>query len=685
MKIGFYPKLAFRDIRINRKVVAPYILTCTGMVTMFYLILFLAVSDVISSMRGAETMRQIFALGSWVIAVFACIFLFYTNSFLMRRRKKEFGLYNVLGMGKRNIACILFWETFFIGAIALGAGMFSGMALSRLAELGLIRMIHGKVAYEWSFSLLPLKRCVQIFGLIFILLFLNSVGQIRFSGAVALMRSENVGEKAPKGNRLLGLLGVLLLSVAYYLAIKIQNPIAALTVFFLAVVMVIGGTYLVMIAGSVSFCRLLQKNKRYYYQTKHFISVSSMVYRMKRNGAGLASICVLATMVLVMMASSACLYFGEESAIRERFPRQINLEFHVTETDGLSEQGIRALQETIRSELETRNVVVQNDFSYRVVGLYGVLQDHYVDWNAGLESVLQPYTSSVEELQRFCFVPLEDYNAMMGTNETLAPGEALCYLSQGRYEGDTITFQHGNTFRIQKQVDHFIEPFNTDRNLIPSLVLIVPDLAESMEGLDKLADFGGERNLEMGWIWNFDTGLEPDEQITLYGELDEVLTDIALKERLGYSSCYADCQAWERNNFYEMYGALFYIGMILSAVFLLAAVLIIYYKQISEGYEDRLRFEIMQKVGLTKNEIKKSVNSQLLTVFSLPLVLAALHLCFAFPMLRRLLMLFNLVDVSLFVVTTGVSFLVFGVFYAVVYKITSNVYYRIVSEGGEDL
>ena len=313
MKIGFYPRLAADGIRKNKRMFTPFILTCTGMVMMFYIIMYLATSKILDSLIGGATLRQIFALGSWVIAVFAAIFLFYTNSFLIRRRKKEFGLYNILGMGKRNIARILFLETLIIAVVSIALGLIAGIAFSKFAELGMVNIMHGEVTYDLSISGLAVVRSLHVFGVIFLLLLLNSIRQVRFASAFSLLRSENAGEKPPKGNWLFGLLGVVLLTVAYYLAATIENPITALFAFFVAVIMVIVGTYLVMISGSVLFCRILQKKKNYYYKPNHFVSVSSMVYRMKRNGAGLASICILATMVLVIMASTACLYFGKRT------------------------------------------------------------------------------------------------------------------------------------------------------------------------------------------------------------------------------------------------------------------------------------------------------------------------------------------------------------------------------------
>ncbi len=652
MKLGFYPRLAVIGIRKNKQMYLPYILTCIGMVTMFYIIMFLALSDSLDSVPGSETLHQIFALGSWVIVVFAAFFLLYTNSFLLRRRKREFGLYHILGMGKGNIGRVLLWETIITAVISIGIGLLAGIGLSKLSELGLVNVMHGTVTYDLTISWLAVIRSAQVFGVIYLLLLFNAIRQVWFASAISLVRSENAGEKPPKGNWLVGMAGVLILAAAYYLAVTIQDPMTALVTFFVAVIMVIVGTYLVMIAGSVWFCRFLQRNRNYYYRTNHFISVSSMVYRMKRNGAGLASICILATMVLVMMASTACLYFGEENAIESRFPRDINLKFRMEEVAGLSDDRIRALKDEVLAELANRHIEPTNDYAFRSACISGVLEGDLVE----LETAKIEAVESVTKMRYFYLVPLEDYNAVMGTSETLEEGEALLFTYQEDFEGEKISFHNGNTFHIKRRVGQFVENGDTQIDRLSSMILIVPNLEKSVRSLSSIADFNGDRQLQMSWIYNFDVDLEPEQEVELYRELDD---------------------------FYGVFGTLFYLGVILSIVFLIAAVLLIYYKQMLEGYEDQARFEIMQKLGMTRQEIRRSINSQLLTVFFLPLVFAAMHLAFAFPLIRKILLAFNLNNVLLFAATTGVSILVFAVFYMIVYRLTSNAYYRLVSEGGK--
>ncbi len=678
MKFGFYARLAFTGIRRNKRIFTPFILTCTGMVMMFYIILYLAVSDILDPVLGGDILRQMFSLGSWVIAIFAAIFLFYTNSFLIRRRKKEFGLYNILGMGKGNIARILFWETLIIAAVSMAAGLVAGIACSKFAELGMVNVLHAQASYKLTVSPLAILRSLEVFGAIFLLLLLHSIRQVRFASAISLLRSENAGEKPPKGNWLLGILGVALLAAGYYLAVTTENPIAALLVFFAAVVLVIIGTYLVMISGSVLFCRILQKNRRYYYKPDHFVSVSSMAYRMKRNGAGLASICILATMVLVMMSSTACLYFGEQSAIRTRYPRDLNMLFTMTDVSAMTDENQSALTAEVDAVLRDCGAEPSNILRYRRASVSGLLDGSQVILDVrALESFsLDTYN----QLYQFCFVPLSDYNALTGQQETLEDGQAIIQVFRGSYDGQELSFQGGRTFRIVKQSQQFPSSGENAMMITPSMLIVVPDLEAAVQGLDSLADYSGNQMLYFKYEYDFDVGGDGESQEALYDALRSRFHGTSeISADYGVQSASIECREAEQQSFYSLFGSLFYLGIILSLVFVLAAVLIIYYKQISEGYEDQARFEIMQKVGMTKGDIRKTVNSQLLTVFFLPLLLAALHICFAFPIIRRLLLAFNLNDAPLFVATTAISVGVFALLYAAVYRLTSNAYYQIVS------
>ena len=674
MKRGFYPRLAWSGMRKNSKLYLPYSLACIGMTAMFYILMHLAYSPALELLSSSGEVSTILRLGSFVIGVFSLLFLFYTNSFLVRRRYKEFGLYNVLGMNKGNISRVLAWEALINALISLVGGLFLGIALSKLAELGLVNIMGGDADLDLRISVKALEFTVMFFCGIFLLIYLNSLIKIRRSSASELVKSENFGEKPPRANWLFGLAGIAILAAAYYIAVSIKHPLTALSLFFIAVIMVIVATYLIFIAGSVWICRLLQKNKRYYYKKNHFVSVSSMVYRMKRNGAGLASICILATMVLVMISSTTCLYFGAEDALRDRYPRDISISASYSGLDSMTDENISALRGEISAAVggaETENIL-----DYRCASLVGSLENGILDLSEA--SIYSTAMTTYDYVAEVYIVPLADYNAIAGTNESLGSDEAMIYAYRMDYTDKTFAVDELVSFRVKKVLDSFpIADGSAMASIAPTVFVIVPDFADTVAKLGGAVSSSGDEPASLSWNYAFDTPVSDEEETAMCERIGERLSECS--ESGGYLYYSRESLAANRADFYGMFGGLFFLGIMLSIAFICAAVLIIYYKQISEGYEDRRRFEIMQNVGMTKKEIRSSINSQLLTVFFLPLIFAGLHLGFAFPFIHKLLMLFNLSNLPLLIGTTAISFGVFALLYAVVFRVTSNAYYNIVS------
>ena len=674
MKRGFYPRLAWSGMRKNSKLYLPYTLACIGMTAMFYILMHLADSPALKLIPSSASVTATLSLGSFVMGVFSLLFLFYTNSFLVRRRFKEFGLYNVLGMNKGNISRVLAWEALINALISLAGGLFLGIALSKLAELGLVNIMGGDTDLDLRISVKALEFTVMFFCGIFLLIYLNSLIKIRRSSASELVKSENFGEKPPRANWLFGLAGIVILAAAYYIAVSIKTPLTALSLFFIAVIMVIVATYLIFIAGSVWICRLLQKNKRYYYKKNHFVSVSSMVYRMKRNGAGLASICILATMVLVMISSTTCLYFGAEDALRDRYPRDISISASYSGLDSMTDENISALRGEISAAVggaETENIL-----DYRCASLVGSLENGILDLSEA--SIYSTAMTTYDYVAEVYIVPLADYNAIAGTNESLGSDEAMIYAYRMDYTDKTFAVDELVSFRVKKVLDSFpIADGSAMASIAPTVFVIVPDFADTVAKLGGAVSSSGDEPASLSWNYAFDTPVSDEEEIALCERIGERLSECS--ETGGYLYYSRESLAANRADFYGMFGGLFFLGIMLSIAFICAAVLIIYYKQISEGYEDRRRFEIMQNVGMTKKEIRSSINSQLLTVFFLPLIFAGLHLGFAFPFIHKLLMLFNLSNLPLLIGTTAISFGVFALLYAVVFRVTSNAYYNIVS------
>ena len=681
MRAELYPKLAWDGIRKNKRFYLPYILTCIGMIMMFYIIHYLAAMQTLSNMPGGDSMKTILGFGVWVIVLFAAIFLFYTNSFLMRRRQKEFGLYNMLGMGKNHLSILLFWENLILFIISMFLGLLGGILLSKMAELFLTMLIGGEVTYTLRIDMEAFKDTWIIFISIFVLIFTKGLFQIRTSSAIALIKSENYGEKPPKANYLLGIAGIIILAVAYYIALSIKSPLTALSWFFIAVCMVIIATYLLFICGSVMLCKLLQKNKNYYYKPNHFVSVSSMAYRMKRNGAGLASICILSTMVLVIMMGSGSLYVGKEDSLNTRYPHDFTISVdYLTEGDSqlYSKEKEDAFYAQIDNVLNNLNVPIQNKETSLSTNVTGLL------YNGKL--ILDPYTvdsantDTMEYVTQIYLVSLDEYNQSMDTQKTLNKNEVFIYCVRRTYDNSTITLSDGTTLTVKEQLSNMMNTGESAMLIIPSVFIVTNDMDSLIKSFNKeLGDMPQKYLCQLESSYLFDTDLSDKQQIELAQEIHKQIIELDSSDNSQYYSYSIECKAQERDEFYGTFGGIFFLGIFLSIIFLSATVLIIYYKQITEGYEDEARFEIMRKVGMTAQDIRNSINSQMLTVFFLPLATATIHTIFAFSIVQKLLAIFNLYNTALSLTVTLVTIVIFGIFYGIVYKITSNAYYTIVS------
>lgn len=675
MKKHLFARLAWTGMKKNRRLYLPYLLTCVGMVMMQYIVGHLSRSQVLKGLRGGSMLCEMLNLGNYVVALFALLFLSYSSSFLMRRRRREFGLYNILGMGKRHLTAVLLWETLFTTGISLAAGLLAGAALSKAAELCIVNFMHGTVDYQLTLCVDSLLQTALAYALIFAVILLRSLWQIRRSSALSLLSSESTGDKPPRLCWLWGTLGAGMLAYAYYLAVSIASPTSALGMFFQAVLLVIAATYLLFVSGSVLLCRLLKRNRRYYYQANHFVSVSSMEYRMRRTGAGLASICILLTMVLVMLSSTSCLYFGVEDSLQAAYPRQLVMTAYSEDLEHTQQETFQPLKEHLTAVAASHGARTENTLEYRVAKLYGQIADGQMETDyRRMETRSADVYGSVWTVH---LIPLEDYNRLAGEQRTLARGEALLYTLRAAYAQEALRVSGTDwSLHIAGRLEDF--PVETDAltSINPEMYLVISDFQETLQTLDRQLNARSGSGLSVYWIYGCDVNADEEVQQAICEET-AFGADESLLEHLGYVRY--DCRAEERDSYTGTFAGLFMLGMILSTVFLLAAVLMIYYKQITEGYEDQRRFEIMQKVGMTARDIRRSVNSQMLTVFMLPLLTAGLHMIFAFPMIRLMLLLFNMTNTALFIETSLISFAVFALFYVVVYRITSNAYCSIVS------
>lgn len=585
----------------------------------------------------------------------------------MRRRKKEFGLYNILGMGKKNIASILIWETLITFSSSIIAGLGLGILLSKLSELCTAKMLGENISLGFTIEKQAIINSILLFGAVFLLILLNSLRQIHTSKPIELLHSDKSGEKPPKAKWFLAFIGLIILGIAYYISCTIRDPMSALLMFFVAVIMVIVATYILFTVGSVTLCKMLQKNKRYYYKTEHFVSISSMSYRMKRNGASLASICILSTMVLVMISSTLCLYIGKEDSIHNRYPREIAME-----TYSIDEQYTNAVKGVSEKIVENHNLNIDNLLYYNCLPVAGTL---------GGSIMKIENTGDYSKLTQLYVFTIDEYNRLMNKNETLENDEIIMYTNKSDYMYHEFTIDGFQSLKIKEQVDEFNKDIVNDSSAlsVPVVFIFVSDV----EQLNKIYDFqlkqyGDNASLFKNY-YGFNLNCEDNEETAIFDEIRYEISNLQSKDE-NFPSVKTDSVIYNRKSFYSMFGGIFFLGILLSVVFIFAAVLIMYYKQITEGYEDADKFEIMQKVGMTKQEIKKSINSQVLTVFFAPLITAGIHTGFAFPVLLKLLRLFGLCNTSLLIGITAGSFAVFAIFYVLVYKITSISYYKIVSK-----
>ena len=677
MKGGFYIRLAKDGIMKNRKLYFPYILTCICMIMMFYIIYYLGFSADFTSVRGGDMLQSFLMLGVFVIAIFSLIFLYYTNSFLIRRRRKEFGLYNILGMGKRNLVKILVWENVLTAALSIVSGLLLGIVFSKLAELAALRILGGKTGFAIRVEMKPIIVTAVLFLGIFLLIMLRMIFYIFRLRPVEMLKSENVGEKPPKANWILALIGVALLAGAYYLAVAVIDPLSAMLMFFIAVVMVIIATYLLFISGSVALCKLLQKNNKYYYKTKHFVSLSSMIYRMKRNGAGLASICILSTMVLVTLSSTVCLYAQTEDGIQKRYPHDITMEF--TSDDYSETEPYKEIVSEVLSEYGEKAEKVEDFHLYSTAGFqYGD------EFRLSMADYSDTGTGDIESIRSVYMISLEDYNRLTGESREMADDELLLYPFKADYDYDRISIAGFGTWNVELLEQ---QPFPVGRaqaNAEGSYFIVVKDLSviqQIEEYRNSLAQ--EDDSLIVTYIeesYGFDLACDDEKQTEIYNTILERIGALTSQENgVDYPHYFIDSKAGGRIDYIAINGGLFFLGVLLGAVFLFGTVLIMYYKQISEGYEDQDRFNILMKVGMTRKEVKQSINSQVLTVFFLPLITAGIHLAFAYPLISKILLLMSATEESLLILVTVCCYLVFALFYVIVYIITSKGYYTIVS------
>lgn len=665
MRSFLYPKLAVTNIQKNRKTYIPYILTGILTVAMYYIINSIVYNDGIKEMPGTDQVVAILQVGTGIVAIFSVIFLFYTNSFLMKQRKKELGLYNVLGMGKGHIAKMMLVETVIIAAVDILAGLICGTICSRLMFLLMLKITHINSPIKFHIESKAITITVILFIAIFGVMMLFNMWQVFKVNTIELLHSKNQGEREPKTKWFLALIGVVCVGAGYAIAITVEQPLQAITMFFVAVLLVIIGTYALFTAGSIALLKSMRKNKSYYYKTNHFISVSGMIYRMKQNAVGLANICILSTMVLVMLSTTVSLYVGMNNVLETRFPYEFNGDARNTSDDQLKE-----FRQLVRSEAKKRNLKIESETIYQGIDLTVISQGNN---EFELMGIGPGYVGSIEKAAIITLVPSSWYDEITGKHTVLDDYSVLAVIPE---RNKSVTIEKGtlhlgdSDFDVKGKEKNVFDSGKAAMNALDTAYLVVSDNAFE-ELLSNPPEAVKDYIHTSGTIGYDVNGSEKEKE--------EFMTFLSDEFKKADFDGYVEVRELYRADFYNFYGGFLFLGIFLGSLFLMATVLIIYYKQISEGYDDKERFQIMQKVGMSKKEVRRSIKSQVVSVFLLPLIVAVIHICAAFKLITRLLSVFNLSDVALFRNCTIATIGVFALIYGIVYVITSREYYKIVN------
>lgn len=638
---SLYFTLAKDNILKNKRIYFPYIFSITFLVAVFYIINSLSYNESFFNTIGGQTIVQFLTFGSYVIMIFSFVFVFYSNSFMIKSRRKELGLYNILGLEKRHVILVVFIEFIYISIFSLIIGLCLGIFLEKLAFLVLLSMLDADVPLGFDLSLKSLAlTAILYFGLLF-LAFIYNAFSIRHYTAVNLLKSENVGEKEPKARMLLALVGFILLGFGYGIAISVKEPLSAIALFFVAVILVIIGTYMLFVVGVTAILKLLKNNKSYYYKTTHFISVSMLLYRMKKNAVGLANICILSTMVLVMISSTSALWFYTRDIVNNLQPNDVNI----------------TINNVLLEEVETADTIVDQYLSKADYFAYNEMEQpvEYIDSEniAISEYMAQSYLAH--------FITLDTYNYFTGQNINLNDNEIIIINELGLNFSENINLL-GNNYDVVKNDNEYVEGLHLSPSISEGEIQVVVKDDEALNSIF------GSFDRYYG-INEYDGDVEVFDNIV--NEFIATLSD---------SSIISMSTKAELNDLMvSLYAGLFFLGIFLSIVFIMAMILIIYYKQIQEGSEDQKRFEIMKKVGLTNDDIKKTIKSQIWIVFFLPLIVAIVHMLFAYNILNELLTLASMIGNFHYLPTFVISIAIFIIFYAIIYKVTSKIYYRLVT------
>ncbi|MDE5780262.1 MAG: ABC transporter permease [Lachnospiraceae bacterium] len=657
-----YARLAWTNVKNSSEFYFPYFLSGIFTIAMFYTMAALVDNDGLEKIPNNATLFTILGLGMYVVGIFAVIFLFYTNSFIIKRRKKEIGVYNILGMEKKHIAKVLFIENMFSLILSVCIGLITGILFNKLMIMLLYKLTGLKHTIEFVVSVKAIEKTILLFTVIYILNFIYDMFRIKLANPIELLHGSNVGEKEPKTKILMTMIGIICIGIGYYISIVTESPLDALNKFFLAVLLVILGTYCLFTAGSIALLKLLRKNKNFYYKTKNFTAVSGLIFRMKQNAVGLSNICILSTMVLVTLSTTICMYFGKEDELNTRYPTEITINAKLNKA-GEDSTGLLEEAESIINDSGRKITDVSSSYNFTVLGV--------MDGNK-FQAQEEEEIKSINDAAMFQFVTRETYKKETGIEVPELQEGTIALAVDKKIKGDSIVI-NGRELNIQGYYND-----TSDFDYLAGFVgiaglVIVNDtsMLSELHSISGTADFYYDIYIDIDGT--------DKEKLECERKLGPVITNTdGNPERSAlYKEIYMESREEHKKDFYALYGGLFFIGLLLGSMFLMITVLVIFYKQISEGYDDKERFEIMEKVGMSNSEVKSSIQTQVRIVFFLPLIMAGIHVAASFPIVKRILMVFNLTNTSLFICCMSCTMLVFAVIYFMVFKLTSAKYYRI--------
>ncbi len=651
-RIFFYLKMAGGNILRNRRFYLPYLLCCAGTAAMSYIVGYLCMDRMVDEMPGADYVRTFMWLGVYVMVFFSFFIIRFANSFIIKRRRRELGLYNILGLQKGNIAVLMAFETAILLIVSLIFGLGIGILFSKLALLILAQVLSFGVPMGFSVSGGAIALTAGMLAADYLFCLVSNIWGVAKSSPVELLHSSNEGEREPKSRWLLAIFGILCLGGGYTIAVTTQNPLDALLLFFIAVILVIIGTYCL------------------------FTAVSGLLFRMKQNAVGMANICILATMVLVTISTTVSLYTGIGDVVNTQYPYEIQVELALNNyfDDSFhpaAEGDDRLVYDAAHNALVEGGYGIEKEDQFRSVTF------------TVAETAKGVYTCDRSVggdfyLTAMGFTTLEDYNALTGENKTLAPGEVLSYASTGQTYTDVTV--DSLSFTVKENLSDFpISTWDATEVMLNAHFLVV----DSMDTLEQVFEMQAETyangSSPLRYTLGIEVGGDAEERTAAYSAVTRSFEGLIEEDGV---SLYVMGRQTNLTDITQMYGSFLFLGILLGGAFMMAAVLIIYYKQVSEGYDDRGRFEIMEKVGMDAKLVRKTIRTQVLLVFFLPLLTAGVHILFAFPMIARLLTLFSLSNIALFGVCTAVTLILFAVIYTIVYLLTARTYYKIVQSKG---